>query len=237
LWINDRRATSAALDDAIARALATNETAMTHLCFWCNCRNDPFVSKLAKALTTNTTLRSLRVIGGCYMLDAAAAAVLGEMLAVNKTLCVLNLGGCSFEREGEAALVLALGVTGNTRLEELTVSCTGMRDVDVDAAAHQLARVLRRSRTLRVLDMRSTLVGDGAVYAIADSLRRCLQMERVDVYAREETVTLVRKAVARCKVNRKMMAFAGAQRGAAWRFLRRDGDRHLGHRVMWFLCA
>jgi hypothetical protein len=159
--------TPAALDAIVAVALAKRFIALA----FGVCRLSPASAPALARVLGSDALRALFTVwNGNALLDAAAAAVLGDALRANCTLDVLMLANTALWGEPAAASTLLGAVTAHCSLREVSLSNNRIGDAQ-DAAGTALgALVAANSPALLILDLRDCGFQEAALGPLVDAL-------------------------------------------------------------------
>ena len=161
--------------ETLARALAVNRT-LEHLDISSNNIGDTSVAHIAKALLTNTTLKTLCVchLKG-FISDSCAESLARALVDNGSSLKRLEISGNKIGDKGIDHVANALST--NTLLEVLSV-----RKCDIsDLGAELLARALAVNRTLETLDISHNNIGDNGITHIATILESNTTLELLSV--------------------------------------------------------
>jgi Ran GTPase-activating protein (RanGAP) involved in mRNA processing and transport len=191
---------------------------------------------LAAALETSTTLTE--IVLACNYICPDGAKVLALALAKNKTLTTLDLSSNCVGDEGGVALADALAKSDTLTTMALWYNGIG------DAGATAFASALLKNKTITTLDIGSPDIGVSGAMALADAAARSRSLTKltVGIFHISRYQRYMNAAVHRGVHSRLLLAFVGAlvpgreKSGTpAERFVLRDGDTALGHRIAEFL--
>jgi hypothetical protein len=159
--------TPAALDAVVAAALANRFSELTLF----NCRLSPASAPALARLLGGGALQSLRIANGNVpLLDAAAAAVLGDALRANCTLHELVLANTALWNDPAAAVTLIGAITAHRSLQELSLEYNPIGDAQ-DAAGTALgALVAADASALLRLNLRDCGLQEAALRPLVDAL-------------------------------------------------------------------
>jgi hypothetical protein len=157
--------TPAALDAVVAAVLANCFSALT-LFF---CRLCPASAPALARMLGGGALQSLRIVNfNVPLLDAAAAAVLGDALRANCTLDFLLLPNTALWRDPAAAVTLLRSVTAHRSLRSVSLNDNPIGDAQ-DAAGAALGALVAANGLL-TLDLRDCGLQEAALGPLVDAL-------------------------------------------------------------------
>jgi hypothetical protein len=243
--------------DVVVRALLCAKSLITDFTIL-QCRLSlADVHRLVPALSLCRTLTRV-AIEDCAFTEAGFVALLCEI--ARSSLKYLSIEKTGISRTAARALSACLPA-----LDTLTLVANGLDDVSfsailaplpsrtprklcvsknniTDASAAVLSEFVCNSQDLREVDLWDTLIGDAGMRELGNATARSLCMHSLSAWnlrLTQEGFDSVDAGVERSAVNQKMMAImlAVSRPGSSplARFLHRDGDTALGHRILRFL--
>jgi hypothetical protein len=158
--------TPAALDAIVGVALANRFSALSLF----NCRLSPASAPALARMLGGGALQSLRIVNGNALLDAAAAAVLGDVLRANRALKSLMLLRIGLWRDPAVAATLLGAVTGHRSLQRVSLYNNPIGDAQEAAGAALGALVAANAPALVVVDLRECDLQEAALGPLVDAL-------------------------------------------------------------------
>ncbi len=189
--------TPAALDAVVAVALANRFSALGLGASGLAPASAPALARLL----SGGALRVLTIANGdTPLLDAAAAAVLGDALRANRTFEQLLLMATALWRDPAAAVALLRSMTGHCSLQQVSFKDNPIGDAQDAAGAALGALIAANAPALLYLDLRECGLQEAALGPLFDALPRNthLQALRLDevtasaVFLRERLLPAVR---------------------------------------------
>jgi hypothetical protein len=159
--------TPAALDAIVAVALAKrfSELSLTY------CRLAPASAPALARLLGGGALRSLDIVNdNAPLLDAAAAAVLGDALRANRALDWLLLASTALWRDPAVAVTLLRSITAHRSLRSVSLFYNPIGDAQDAAGAALGALVAANAPALLYLDLRDCGLQEAALGPLVDAL-------------------------------------------------------------------
>jgi hypothetical protein len=197
LVMNDAQLDAPGTLDAVVGAALANQLSA---CEFDNCRLSPaYVPSLARLLG-GAALKCLHIYGmGGQLLDAPAAALLGDALRKNSVLKSLSLCNLDLWRDGFAAVTLLASLTAHPSLEKLQVFENAV------SAAHAagmaiFALVAANTPALTTLNVSYCGLGDAGLRPLLEALPRNAHLRTLylhgngmsDAFARDVLLPAVR---------------------------------------------
>jgi diketogulonate reductase-like aldo/keto reductase len=192
---------------AIAKVMRASSNQIVTWYLAGNCIGPKGISIMAHALETNTVCKALWLKRN--PLGPLGAASLGNLLAINTTLVLLDLHNCALFDEGLHQLFLSFGEphTSSSSLKHLYLDANGIEHGVADAIAkwkqpktlflsinrlgddeiEKLAKVLYGNSSLKRLCLASTHMNNRGLSAIVETVLSCPKLQSLDVGSYKST--------------------------------------------------